>query len=54
MKGDHHIALVVSPLRALMKEQIETWSKRLDCVGIFPKSEMTKEDIEGVEITDLL
>lgn len=48
-KPDGHIAIVISPLRALMKGQILAWQERGMAVGgIFPLNEMTKAEVEGM------
>ncbi len=47
MEGGHHITIVISPLRSIMKDQIAKWGPRMPCVGIFRRPEMSKGDIEG-------
>ena len=44
----HHISLVVSPLRALMRDQCrELTDKGVQCTPIFKRSEMSQKDIES-------
>ena len=44
-----HVALVVSPLRALMKDQQQRWSGKGIATGcILPADDMTKEEKKGI------
>ena len=46
MSGGNHIALVVSPLRSLMRDQARRWQAVRPRV-ILPLEEMLPDDIEG-------
>lgn len=49
---DGHIALVVSPLRALMADQCQsTKAKGITSVCVTKKDEMTQEDLEGFNVS---
>ena len=44
----HHIAVVVCPLNALIKNQVERWTKMgVKCAGIVSISAMPASEIEG-------
>ncbi len=48
MQNTRHIGLIVSPLRALMDNQVERWNDaNITCAAIKKQSEMSEEDIEG-------
>lgn len=46
-KQDGHIALVVCPLRSLMKDQVKRWESKTSCVALLKRKEMTQEEIDG-------
>ena len=47
-RDEKHIGLIVEPLRALTRDQVDRWSSMgVSCAGIFRKSEMDPAVIEG-------
>ena len=47
--GIRHLALVVCPLNALMRDQVDRWRKvGVSCAAILGKTAMCEEDVTGM------